>query len=255
MGDRQYTLSELSSVVEKLHSLRLKYAWIGGQAVGVWASRYLRADEVQQMGISFPITSKDGDIRAQEEVATLLAHQLDAKIYAIRLKDQCRGNAWILQIGIDGQDQPLTLDVMELVPGLETVEGRQVESFIYQLPIGPRSAKLIANILDPISLLYAKADVWTREKDAIDPSTGLVKDRNDAMHLSVLSAVIGPYLAEVERATKAKQKIPTTKENEVTRLEQFLTKFPILPPGVAQNIRAALNPTDREEGMGDIPGP
>jgi hypothetical protein len=259
MGDKQYTLGDLTSIVEQLHHLRQKYTWIGGQAVGVWASRYLTAEEGQQMarqlGLSFPLTSEDGDIRAKEEVATLLAHQFDAKLYAIRLKDPTRGKAWILQIGLPGQDEPFTLDVMENVPGLETIEGPQVQSFIYQLPIGPRSAKLVAYILDPISLLYAKADVWKREKDAIDPSTGLVKERNDDKHLMVLGAIIGRYLTEVERATKAQQKIPTTKEKEVERLEQFLTKFPVLPPGVIQNIRAALDPTDRDEGMGELSGP
>ena len=98
MDEKQYTLGDLSSLVEQLHHLRLKYAWIGGQAVGVWASRYLKEAESQQLaqdlGLSFPLTSGDGDIRAQEEVAQLLAHQLEAKLHAVRLKDPTRGKAW-----------------------------------------------------------------------------------------------------------------------------------------------------------------
>ena len=259
MDEKQYTLGDLSSLVEQLHHLRLKYAWIGGQAVGVWASRYLKEAESQQLaqdlGLSFPLTSGDGDIRAQEEVAQLLAHQLEAKLHAVRLKDPTRGKAWVLHIRLPDQDEPFVLDVMENVPGLETIEGPHVQSFIYQLPIGPRSAKLVAYILDPISLLYAKADVWTREKDAINPSTGLIKDRHDDKHLIVLGTIMGHYLAEVERATEAHQQIPTTKEREVQRLKHFLAKFPVLPPGVTQNIRAALAPTDRDEGMSEVSGP
>ena len=90
---------------------------------------------------------------------------------------------------------------------------------------------------------------------AINPSTGLIKDRHDDKHLIVLGTIMGHYLAEVERATEAHQQIPTTKEREVQRLKHFLAKFPVLPPGVTQNIRAALAPTDRDEGMSEFSGP
>ena len=73
MDEKQYTLGDLSSLVEQLHHLRLKYAWIGGQAVGVWASRYLKEAESQQLaqdlGLSFPLTSGDGDTSRLRQVS------------------------------------------------------------------------------------------------------------------------------------------------------------------------------------------
>jgi hypothetical protein len=226
-----FTLADFEPVLRALQEIKQPpHAWVGGQAIIVWANRFLTTDEITSSGLKVPLTSKDGDLKSSEKVARFLADALKGTVQTYRLKDTTRGTAWGLRIELNGV--PVIIDVLEKLPGVND------PSYVFEIKAGLPNKSLTAKVIDPISLLLNKADVWNREKDRpkVVEDGVVVNERYDKEHLVLLSLLIPKYLAELESWQVSKTHLKTTVEAERRRLQDFLAASPSLPNGVSENL-------------------
>jgi len=153
-----FTLTDFEPVLRALQDIKHPpHAWVGDQAIIVWANRFLTTEEIAGLGLKVPLTSKDGDLKSSEKVARLLAEALKGTVQTYHLKDTTRGTAWGLRIDLNGV--PVIIDVLERLPGVSE------PTYIFEIKAGLADKSITAKVIDPISLLLNKADVWNREKD------------------------------------------------------------------------------------------
>jgi hypothetical protein len=245
-----FALADFESILAVLQKIKQpSHSWVGGQAVILWANRFLSPDEIARSGMEMPLKSKDGDLRASGEIAQILADQLKGTVQNYRLKDPSRGKACAVLVTIN--DAPVFIDVMEKLPGVAESE----PGYALEIKAGLPDRMLTIRVLDPISLLFGKTDVWNREKDKppeiID---GVAKPlRNDKEHLILLSLLIPKYLNEMETWQQKKVRLKTTVEAERGRLRRFLDDHPSLPSGVAKELEKAFRPNVINSGAAERP--
>ena len=224
----EHTLQDFELVLRALQNVKEPHAWVGGQAVIVWANRYLRQAEIESTGLQVPLSSKDGDLKANAIVAKFLAKELGAKKQDYRLKDESRGMAWGLIVSLNGQQ--VLFDILEKLPGVDD------PVYVHTVSVGPRENRLTAKVVDPVSLLINKADVWRREKDKQAAPNRAV--RHDREHLTMLGMLLPKYLIELEGWQKVHG--AASLERQVDRLRSFLDSNPELPGSIGDDLRRAL---------------
>ncbi len=241
LADFEPVLRALKQIKEPPHS------WVGGQAIIVWANRYLAPERIKEIGLEIPLKSKDGDLRASEGVVQFLAAALGVKPQTYRLKDPSRGTAWGLKVKLNGA--PVLIDVLEKLPGVSEAN----PGYAIEIKAGLPDKTLTAKVLDPVSLLFNKADVWKREKDKqveIENGTVIKPGRYDVKHMELLCQVMPRYFAELGKWEQIGASIRTTLAAERNRLLRFLDTSPELPAGVAESLRQACLP-DPTVGSGE----
>jgi hypothetical protein len=132
----EHTLQDFELVLRALQNVKEPHAWVGGQAVIVWANRYLSQAEIESTGLQVPLSSKDGDLKANAIVAKFLAKELGAKKQDYRLKDESRGMAWGLIVSLNGQQ--VLFDILEKLPGVDD------PIYVHTVSVGPRENRLTA---------------------------------------------------------------------------------------------------------------
>jgi hypothetical protein len=238
MEDFEPVLRALKQIKNPPHS------WVGGQAVFVWANRYLTQDQIKSTGLRTPLKSKDGDLRASGPIVQFLAKELNGQVVSGRLKDPSGGNVWGLIIKLN--QQPVVIDVLEKLPGVaDSSEGYSIE-----IKAGTTDSSLTARVIDPVSLLLNKADVWKREKARQhSAANGEVQaGRNDKEHLGLLGQLLPLYFDELRRWQRKGVSTKLDVEKERTRLQQFMATNPELPSGIAELLHHAIRSSDPLHG-------
>jgi hypothetical protein len=227
-------LADFEPVLKALQIIKQPpHSWVGGQAIIVWANRFLTPDEIDSSGLRRPLTSKDGDLRASEEVARYLAVALGGTVRTFKLKDPTRGKACALLVKLNNQE--VIIDVLEKLPGVSESE----PGFTMAVKAGSKDNNLTAKVLDPISLLLNKADVWRREIKRQADGAGKER-RYDREHLALLGMLMPKYLTELQRWEHQGVRLKSTMEAERSRLQRFLDSNPTLPPGLHETLAAAI---------------
>jgi hypothetical protein len=155
--------------LRSLSNNNVHYFLEGGQAVNIWAYKYV--EENTKLRDYFPFTSKDCDICIDSDAFKRISTILNGSF--IRSNSPSAG-----QLGmIISEDNDLTLDLLSNVFGLNLDELRRVENRVMEIQD--------IKIIDPLYLFKGKCHNLVNL-----PQT----DRNDRKHVLMLSLIIPEYL-------------------------------------------------------------
>lgn len=155
---------------------------VGGQAVNVWAERYLAAEP--RLADYLPFTSKDldllGDAHDLDRLAVLTGWRKRAALRRVFIP-----SAGALEMPRDGQP-PVKIEILKRIYGIAT------EDVLRTAVLVERSG-LRLRVIDPITLLQAKTENAVKLPQA---------NRQDVKHMRMMMlcvrAFLGEQLAEIE---------------------------------------------------------
>lgn len=183
--------------LNKLSEHNINYFLEGGQAVNIWAYRFL--ENTPNLRNYLPFTSKDCDIWIDSDGFKKISGVLDG--YLKKSNSPLDGQLGI----ITSKDNDLVLDLFQDVFGLNNNE---LKKCIYRC-LDLHGIKVI----DPIYLFKGKCHNLTNLPQA---------DRNDAKHLLMLSIIIPEYIKAYLAALCAEEFTdPKELKNELKLLLSF----------------------------------
>lgn len=170
-----FSLAQFKSVFKIRDSEGQPYILIGGQAVNFWATRYISVEP--GMAAWLPFTSRDIDFKGTRSDAVLIGQQLslNPKLPPIMAITALAG---AIPLTIDGH--PSNIEIVRSIPG---VSDQDAEKHAIEREFEGETIR----VLDPISLLHAKA------KLALLVSQ---KDRRDVDHVKILIYCVRAFLRE-----------------------------------------------------------
>ncbi len=161
--------SDFYDWLNKLSLNNIHYFLEGGQAVNLWAYRFV--DENTTLKNYLPFTSKDCDIWIDADAFKNISKVLDGSF--VRSSSPSDGQLGI----ITSEDQELTLDLLSNVFGLNMDELRQTEKRVLEIEN--------IKIIDPIYLFKGKCHNLVNLPQI---------DRHDGKHTLMLSLIIPEYI-------------------------------------------------------------
>lgn len=203
---------------------------IGGIAVIVWTDRFLRPADLERLGISATLASKDLDVKGGQAhaEAVLASWGPTAKTQMYLVKDR-RRSAWAVESAPRGTRDRKVVELTEVIPGVGTPH--------YAIRMQVQGVE--ARVLDPISCLLAKADVLGREVQANQRG-----ERHDLLHVQLLCEIVPRYLEEL----RARQSVNLAAEVE-------RAKGALLLAGRAMTLAKAGMQKGIDESSGGSPRP
>ena len=170
-----FSLAQFKSVFKVRDSKGQPYILIGGQAVNFWATRYLSVEP--EMAAWLPFTSADIDFKGTRRDAEHIAQQLGLhKILPPIMAITALAGA--IPLTVDGA--PGNIEIVRLIPG---VSDREAEEHAVEREFEGETIR----VLDPISLLYAKARLALLVSQ---------KERRDVDHVKILIYCVRAFLRE-----------------------------------------------------------
>lgn len=177
-GDQpvRFSLHQLTSVFQIKDSEGLPYILIGGQAVNYWAERFSHVEP--DLAPFQPFTSVDIDFLGSREDVSRIARQLGVRGEHVAHPLDITALSGVIPFRLDrvGVD----IEILRTVLGLN-------RSKVQQSAIHARWNNFEIRVLDPISLLHAKA------KLALLVSQ---KERRDVDHVKILVYCVRAFLRE-----------------------------------------------------------
>jgi len=217
----QSCIGDYKELLNQLHEAESNYCLIGGHAVEAWFKYFFPKERPE--GYPKTILSKDMDVRGNKADAVLLKSAFNLKLMEYKLKQSWRGRAWGLDWKASGE--PTKFEVLETLPG---VDKSPEEITGHQIQIEYEGIKL--SVIDPVSLMINKMDVYSREKDG--------KNRNDLFHLNAIAAIMNPYFEHVENS-KLKDQIDVRAEKK--RLRFHVKKYDAVLPEEIKKLTSLIS--------------
>lgn len=177
-----FSLHQLASVFQIRDQNGLPYILIGGQAVNYWAERFV---EVERDLVQFrPFTSLDIDFLGCRDDVFRIARQLGVKGARASHPLELTALSGIIPLRIE--DNEIEVEIVRKVPGLP-------EANLQASAIHARWKDWEIRVLDPISLLHAKAKLAL-----LVPQ----KERRDVDHIKILVYCVRAFLREALQAVE-----------------------------------------------------
>ena len=176
-----FSLGQFREVLKVRNSLGQPFIIIGGQAVNFWATRYAAAEV--ELEAWRPFTSHDIDFKGNHRDVIHLAQTLKVRA---RLPSSKEMTALAGAIPLQIAGSPSTIEIVRLVPGLTEIE---IEKHALEREFEGETIR----VLDPISLLHAKAKLALRVSQ---------KERRDVDHVKILVYCVRAFLCEALHAAE-----------------------------------------------------
>ena len=188
-----HTPEDYKEVFRELQLNEVRYCVFGGMGVALWAKYFLTDSDIAEANAGGDsLHTKDLDLRGRSAVSgTILAGWDNAGLIAKgALKAPRSGLFWGIRNGPGASGKQV--EVMESIAGLD--DGADApRGYELNLMVWPEE-NIRVRVLDPISCLVAKLDVFSREREANRKG-----DRNDRSHIRMLDRICPIYLEALRR--------------------------------------------------------
>ena len=181
------TVSEYAVVLRAAESLPTPQVIIGGQAVSIWAERYLPGEP--ELGKYLPFTSKDLDLLGNKSDLDQLA-RLTGYVRIVARPDHWIPSVGYLELPLPG-GEPVRVEVLKKLYGATKDEVRDAALVI-------RHKEITLHVAHPLTLLTDKT------KSAVHlPQDQPGEERQDVRHLQMLIFCVRGFLKEQIAACEA----------------------------------------------------
>jgi len=179
--DNRFTPSDFSEVLKLRNNNGDPFLLIGGQAVNVWAKRYLRAEP--DLANFMPFTSTDIDFKGNKADVTYIATQLGRRAqFPARVEMTALAGTIPVRIG----EKPSNIEVVRSVPGANNdVVEKTAMTFEFE-------GKTV-RVINPIALVASKLNLAT---------TVSQEKRHDVHHLKIMILCARGFLRELLSAVE-----------------------------------------------------
>ena len=247
-SDQLVTLADFSSALNVLHETQTPYCLVGGLAVGLWSEFLLTPKE--KSSFDLPVKSKDIDLRAEKNVATILTLQLRnegataTQVIKRTPKDTEQSfPSFAIPITLPPKahgekSMATTIEALSGMPLLDTYANEQKTAIQHN---GTTLKVRGFFVLDPCSLMVCKLNaIHTRPPGESD---------NDRKHATILSIVIPRFIRKSMQRYHSGVDTYHPK-TDAQRLAQILANDPwksLIPKNELVAVLKACQMTDDDE--------